>query len=310
RLTLTAGLRYTDDEKDAVNVRFANGAPSETLPDISLQDDNISWDLAFSYAASDSGQVYGRIASAFRAPTIQDRLEDDPTVTTADSETILSYEIGYKAQYEKLRYNVAAFYYVIDDIQLTAVGGANNSTTLLNGEEGTGYGVEFELEYAVSNNLTFSGGFGYNKTEINDSSLAVAPCGSGLCTVTDPLNAAGLALIDGNPFQHAPEWTGNFEIDYVYPLQGGNAEIYVFSDWKFRGETNDFLYESIEFTTDTQFEGGLRLGYRSIANNYQLGFFARNITDEENVLGGIDFANLLAYTNEPRTFGLEASYRF
>ena len=310
RLTVTAGVRYTDDEKDAINIRYANGVPSEVLPEINLEDDNISWDLAFSYATTEEGQLYGRIASGFRAPTIQDRLEDDPTVTTADSETILSYEMGYKAQYDRLRYNAAAFYYVIDDIQLTAVGGASNSTTLLNGDEGTGYGVEFEIEYIVLDNLTLSGGFGYVKTEINDSSLAIAPCGSGLCTVNDSLNADGLALIDGNPFQHAPEWTANFEIDYVYPLSGGNAEIYAYSDWKFRGETNDFLYESVEYTTDTQFEGGLRFGYRSLQNNYQLGFFARNITDEENIIGGIDFANLLAYTNEPRAYGVEASWSF
>ena len=220
----------------------------------------------------------------------------------------MSYELGYKAQYERLRYNAAAFYYVIDDIQLTAVGGASNSTTLLNGDEGTGYGVEFEIEYILLDNLTLSGGFGYVKTEINDSSLAIQP--GALVTVTDPLNADGLALIDGNPFQHAPEWTANFEIDYVYPLSGGNAEIYAYSDWKFRGETNDFLYESVEYTTDTQFEGGLRFGYRSLDSNYQIGLFARNITDEENVIGGIDFANLLAYTNEPRTYGVEASWNF
>jgi iron complex outermembrane receptor protein len=308
RLTVTAGVRYTDDEKDSVNVRYENGVPSEVLPEINLEDDNISWDLALSFAATEESQIYGRIASGFRAPTIQDRLEDDPEVTTADSETIMSYEMGYKAQYARLRYNAAAFYYVIDDIQLTAVGGTSNSTTLLNGDEGTGYGVEFEIEYILLDNLTLSGGFGYVKTEINDSTLAIP--GGALTTVTDPLNAEGLALIDGNPFQHAPEWTANLEIDYVYPISGGSAEIYAFSDWKFRGETNDFLYENIEYTTDTQFEGGLRFGYRNLSNNYQLGFFARNITDEENIIGGIDFANLLAYTNEPRTYGVEASWNF
>jgi iron complex outermembrane receptor protein len=308
QLTLTAGIRYTDDDKNAVNVRFTDGAPSETLPGISLDDDNVSWDLALSYAASDEGQLYGRIASGFRAPTIQARLQDDPEVTTADSETIMSYEMGYKAQHDRLRYNVAAFYYAIDDIQLTAVGGTSNSTTLLNANEGTGYGVEFEAEYIVLDNLTLSGGFGYVKTEINDSTLAIP--GGPLVTITDPLNADGLALIDGNPFQHAPKWTANFEINYVYPLSGGSAEIYAYSDWKFRGETNDFLYESIEYTTDTQFEGGLKFGYRNLDKNYQLGFFARNITDEENIIGGIDFANLLAYTNEPRTYGVEASWNF
>ncbi|MFK8053817.1 MAG: TonB-dependent receptor, partial [Woeseiaceae bacterium] len=309
RLTLTAGVRYTDDEKDAVNTRITAGV-STALPNINLQDDNVSWDFAFAYATSDEGQLYGRVASGFRAPTIQDRLEDDPEVTTADSETILSFEIGYKALWEKMRFNAAAFYYTVDDIQLTAVGGASNSTTLLNGDKGVGYGFEAELDYVLTDNLILSAGFGYNETEIQDDTLSVAPCGSGLCTVLDNLDADGRALIDGNPFQHAPKWTANFEIDYTYPIGGQGAELYVFSDWKFKGETNDFLYESVEYVTDTQFEGGLKFGYRSAEGNYQLGFFGRNITDEENVLGGIDFANLLAYTNQPRVWGVEGSYRF
>ena len=58
------------------------------------------------------------MATGFRAPTIQDRLEDDPKVTTADSETIMSYEIGYKVLFEKVRLNMAAFYYEVDDMQL------------------------------------------------------------------------------------------------------------------------------------------------------------------------------------------------
>jgi len=86
--------------------------------------------------------------------------------------------------------------------------------------------------------------------------------------------------------------------------------LYLFSDWKFKGETNDFLYENIEFTTDTQFEGGLKFGYRNIERNYDVGFFARNITDEENATGGIDFANNTGYDNQPRIWGIEASYRF
>ena len=88
------------------------------------------------------------------------------------------------------------------------------------------------------------------------------------------------------------------------------ALLYLFSDWKFKGETNDFLYESIEYVTDTQFEGGLRFGYRNIDNNFSIGFFGRNITDEDNVIGGIDFANLVGYVNEPRIYGVEASYSF
>ena len=307
-LKLTFGLRYTDDEKDAQHIRFTANGPAPLAP-ISLQDDNVSWDISLSKTTAAGNQLYARAASGFRAQTIQDRLQDDPTVTTADSETINSFEVGYKALWDRVRLNAAAFYYAVDDMQLVAVGGADNSTRLLNADRGTGAGVEIEVEYAVTDNLIFSAGFGSADTRIKQSGLATAPCGSGLCTILDPIDANGNAVIDGNSFQHAPEWTLNFEIDYTAPLSNGD-EIYVYTDWKFKGETQDFLYESIEYTFDTQFEGGLRAGYRSTANNYEIGIFARNITDEDNVIGGIDFANLLAYVNQPRVVGVEASFRF
>ena len=302
QLTLTAGVRYTDDEKDAVHSRAG-----QQLAPISLQDDNVSWDMALAYALGADAQVYARVASGFRAPTIQDRLEDDPEVTTADSETIMSYEIGYKALWEKVRLSLAAFYYDVDDMQLVAVGGDSNSTSLLNAKEGIGYGVELDLDIAVTNNLVLSGGFGYNKTELKDDELALPSCA--LCTILDPMNENGLAIIDGNPFQHAPKWTMNLELDYTHPLSG-DSELYLYTDWKLKGKTSDFLYESIEYTFGTQFEGGLRVGYRNNARNYEIGMFSRNITDEHNPIGGIDFANNLGYVNQPRIWGVEASYRF
>ena len=323
QLTLTAGVRYTDDEKDAMHTipmassAFANlGFTSQTSE---LEDDNVSWDVSLSFSIGDDEQVYARAASGFRAPTIQDRIQDDPEVTTADSETIMSYEIGYKALWEKVRLNVAAFYYEIDDMQLTVVGGLSNSVGLRNAEEGIGYGVELDLDFAVTDNLILSGGFGYNKTELNETGLSTAACGtryfhpglgsSGYCTVLDPLDENGFAIIDGNSFQHAPKWTMNLELDYTHPLSGG-SELYLYTDWKLKGKTNDFLYENIEFTFGTQFEGGLRAGYRDTVRNLEIGMFARNITDEHNPIGGIDFANNTGYVNQPRIWGAEAIYRF
>ena len=182
QLTLTAGVRYTDDEKDAQHERPATGP----LDPISLGDDELSWDVSLAFAVSEDAQVYARVATGFRAPTIQDRLEDDPEVTTADSETIMSYEIGYKALFEKVRLNVAAFYYEVDDMQLVAVGGDANTTTLLNADEGVGYGVEFDVDIAMTENLILSGGFGYNKTELNDKELTL-PIGP-MATSRDPLD--------------------------------------------------------------------------------------------------------------------------
>ncbi|MEM7767821.1 MAG: TonB-dependent receptor, partial [Pseudomonadota bacterium] len=86
------------------------------------------------------------------------------------------------------------------------------------------------------------------------------------------------------------------------PLAGG--EFYAFTDWAYKGETNFFLYESVEFGEDGYWEGGLRLGYAS-DDGFDLSLFGRNITEEERLTGGIDFNNLTGFVNEPRVFGIE-----
>lgn len=303
--TLTVGVRYTDDEKDYT----PTVAPPTQLP-INLTDENVSWNVSLSYAPNDFSQLYGRIAAGFRAPSIQARnAAFGGPVTTATSETILSYEVGYKADIsDRVRLNAAVFFYDIDDMQLTAIGGGGNFTTLLNAAGASGTGVELDIEFLATDNLILSGGFGYNDTEIEDPTLSVTP-GIGAATVLDPIDANGNAIIDGNPFQHAPEWTLNVELSYVQPLASGN-EIFFFTDWRFKGETNDFLYESVEFIFDTQHEGGLRLGYRNTENDWEIALFGRNITDEENPIGGIDFSNTTSYVNEPQIWGVEATLNF
>ena len=71
-----------------------------------------------------------------------------------------------------------------------------------------------------------------------------------------------------------------------------------------------FSMRALNLPSGRQFEGGLRAGYRDTVRNFEIGMFARNITNEHNPIGGIDFANNLGYVNQPRIWGAEASYRF
>ena len=65
-----------------------------------------------------------------------------------------------------------------------------------------------------------------------------------------------------------------------------------------------------EFVTDDQFEGGLRIAYRDIESGWEFAVFGRNITDEDNVLGFIDFSNNTGFVNEPSVWGVEVGYEF
>ncbi|WP_250460333.1 TonB-dependent receptor [Microbulbifer litoralis] len=320
RLTTTVGLRYTYDEKTLdVGAQNVDGfalvtgdASVQEYDPLSIDDDQLSWEGSLNYQLDDSASLYLRLAEGFRAQSIQARdvaFESSPSV--ADSETITSFEVGYKADLleNTLRLNGALFYYQIDDIQLTAVGGGGNYNRLLNADKGVGRGFEVDLEWVASDNLLITAGAGFADTEIQDADLATATCGSGLCTVTDPLTGDGLALIDGNPFQSAPEAIFNFTLRYSLPV-GSDGEAFFYTDWAYQGETLLTLYEAKEYTVDGQFEGGLRAGYTSFSGDYEVALFGRNITDEENIKGQIDFNNLTGFVNDPRILGLEFRKNF
>jgi len=70
------------------------------------------------------------------------------------------------------------------------------------------------------------------------------------------------------------------------------------------------LYEAVEFKTKDQFEGGQRVGYKNNDSGWEVAAFGRNITDEDNVLGFIDFSNNTGFVNEPSVWGIEANYEF
>ncbi|AWW74160.1 TonB-dependent receptor [Erythrobacter sp. KY5] len=310
-LRVTGGLRYTDDEKDFFVVSGAAPQP------VSVQDDNIDWDISLFADLSDDTSIYGRVANAFRAPTIQGRdvaFFNPPS--TAGSEDITSFEVGFKSELadRRVRINGAVFYYTVNDPQFTAVGGAGNLVQLINANEGEAYGFELDTAFQITPDFVVTLGVAYNDTEIQDPNLEVGTCAQ--CTVTDPTRTipgafgpVTFANVDGNPFPNAPEWSGDFTAEYTLPV-GANDEFFVFTDWVVLGETNFLLYESLEFNADSRIEGGLRIGYRGNGGEYEVSAFARNITNEVNVLGVVDFNNNTAFVNEPRVFGVAVNFNY
>ncbi len=203
------------------------------------------------------------------------------------------------------RFNLTGYYFDTKDLQLTAVGGASNFTTLLNAEHVRGHGIEAELEARPVTGLTLTGGVSYNHTKIDSPGLGVAVCGAP-CTVRDPIIAPGIAGIDGNSLPQAPKWTVNWTAGYEHPV--GNGAIYAFTDWYYRSKIDFFLYKSVEFSDDKLLEGGLRIGYKT--DRYDVAGFVRNITDDESAVSAIDFNNLTAMVNEPRIWGVEVGVKF
>ena len=317
-LRLQGGLRYNDDQRTLTASRPVDDRPgflgfggpvAPVSADVS--DEVLTWDLAASFPASEDVNLYARVARGYRAPSIQGRLVFGRDLSVADSETTMSYEAGVKTILAggDVRFNLGGFYYTTNDLQLTAVGGANNFTTLLNADEVRGYGFEAELQARPMRGIEFAAGLSYNDTQINDPNAFVAGCGAP-CTVLDPERTAGSNIysIDGNTLPQAPKWTANWSLGFAEPVPGTGGEIYAYTDWAYRSKVQFFLYESVEFSDDSMLEGGLRIGYRT--DRYDIAGFVRNVTNDVSAVSGIDFNNLTAMVNEPRIWGIEAGITF
>ena len=315
QFTLSAGLRYTDDKRDFKVLQYGQlwldlGIPP--VPKIDVSADKVSWDLTADYAINDSSNIYARFASGFRAQSIQGRdvaFLEYPTV--AKPETIMSYELGYKADLvdDSLRLNASVFYYNLDDMQLSIIGGATNSNQVINANKGTASGFELDLQWLITDNFMATFGAAYNDTEIKDEGLSVVPCGSTLCEAWQYRDENGQVSIDGNPFPRTPKTNYGLTLRYGMPI-GDDGEFFVFTDWVYYGKIQMALYYTPEFETNNQFEGGLRIGYRNTRNDWEVALFGRNITDEDNVKGFVDFSNNTGFVNEPAIWGIEATYNF
>ena len=315
-VTLQGGMRYNDDQRKMVAARPVDTRPGflgfgGPVPIVTTKvgDNVLTWDLAASYPLNEDVNLFARAAKGYRAPAIQARLAFGRAPSVADSETTMSYEAGIKSTLAdgKLRLNLTGFYFSTDNLQLTAVGGASNFTTLLNAKQVDGYGFEAEVEAKPVQGLSLSAGLSYNHNEIKDPDAYVAGCGAN-CTVTNRQRSGspGIFSIDGNQLPQSPRWIANWTAGYSAPV--GKGEAYVFTDWAYRSKVQFFLYNSVEFSDDKMVEGGLRVGYRT--DKFDLAAFARNITNDVSAVSGIDFNNLTAMVNEPRIFGVEASIKF
>jgi len=155
-LTITAGLRYTDEDKsttfgrlnydgsingflDPVGAAYGSGFSGPDTLDTDMdgdtteivtalngftgtyQGDRIDYRIAVDYRVSDQFLVYANVATGFKGGGISPRPFNAAQVQPFGPEELISYEIGVKTDLfdDRLRLNIAGFYNDFKDAQLT-----------------------------------------------------------------------------------------------------------------------------------------------------------------------------------------------
>ena len=318
--TLTVGLRWYDLEVDFWgSSNFANGIFMGSIDSVvegpggrdydstfghstePLKEQDIIPRVTLSYTTLEDLLLYGTYSEGFRpggfnrgggAPSFN---PDFPTVPVSyETDNVKNYEFGWKTMLldGTLQFNGAAYFIDWTDMQVARFDPINVSilTFIDNSADSEIRGVESDVVWAATDNLTLSGAFSYNDTELvsaHSDVIELVPVGSELALV--------------------PEFQGNIRARYDW--QWGEFDAYLHGAVLYADKSFSSIVAADRREQDSYTTADFAVGVSRDSWGCEL--FVENLTDERAQL----FFNVQddvprITTNRPRTGGLRFYYEF
>lgn len=335
-LSITGGLRYSYEEKDADLITSNNGSVS-MLPTSLAGDTGVlgsltptnswstkdDWDavtgnLSVEYHWNEDIMTYLSYAHGFKAGGYNLGFGGATSPNSDrpfDEETVDSIELGWKTHLfdSRVQLNGAMFYTEYTDFQSAAFLGL--SFNVNNAEQVDNYGFEFDGIYLMSESLTVNFAASYVVAEYDEYTR-------GSCAFGATPKADGFCDLSGEDLPFAPRWKTSAGIQYETSLAGGDFYSRLDGSW-----VDDYIPSSSLDKRHEQsdyFIANLKFGWRS--ENWDVSVWSKNITDEDyavqyapdNVLGALlappgapgGDGSQQVYLNAPRSSGVTVRYAF
>ncbi len=330
-MSLTAGLRYTEDKKGAFVFTTNPTAPADP-PSLDTGADKVfsSWTPMGSIAlrapadwleplSLDHLLAYFTYARGFKGGGFNAVF--NPIADSLDPfapETLDSFELGFKsiAWDQRITFNTSFFLGQYDDIQVTSVRDltrpGDEIPTIIqltqNAAEATTRGAEFELLALPVSGLRLTGSVGLLHTRYDSFPNAI-----------DDRNGQTIDRA-GQTFRRAPELQTHVSAQYSFAISWPGPDwlqgwLTPRLDWYYQSFMH---FEGIEVDATNQPGYNLlhgRLSYDFFDDRAQVALWAKNLTDMRYKTFGLtsvaaSWGVSTPYYAAPRTFGGELSYRF
>lgn len=335
KLALSAGVRYTDEEREQNHTVtdipsgfvFLNtynqtfGGFPQDYP-TKIEETNTSPRLSLSYHLTEDVMTFFTYAKGFKSGGFNARSATPLQWGPYDDMEVDSYELGLKSMWwdNRLRFNITGFYEDLSDMQaqVNAVDPGNQqsgfSAVIQNAADATVAGLEVELIAQLTENLNINAGYGYIDAEYDEFESF------------DPITGAVSDISNDRAFEFTPEDSYHLSLSYAFPQFFDNGRLYGRLDWSGQSEmhvtpkvsgNNDLVQESYDVINARLTYGDIALGDGTLS----IAGWARNLTDEEYKIGGweIDAGDpafggigrtATSQYGEPRTYGVDITYRF
>ena len=334
RLHLTAGVRYTIEEKawagrPRVNTFLLDGSPTleqlgeplaaadfDRFPTGVVFDDE-DWEeptyrINLGYDFTDDMFGYVNYSRGFKSGGYNDQIgtQLNPITPLAarptDPEIADSFEFGLKGRFAQGAgtYDVTAFFADYSDAQrtLNATFPTGQETLFFNAAELEVKGIEFSGSWAATDNLTFRANGSYLDAEFK--------------TFEADTNFDGVIDIDlsGRPVTRAPETQLTVEGQYLQDLASGGNLAYnlrvAYEDDSVASYSD--LGDEFNTTLNSKTLVDANVTYTSADDNWWISLIGTNLTDERYRVGSLSVATLwvMSAYGPPRWYGVEFGVRF
>ena len=268
----------------------------------STKEDNVSWRVVGNWTPQDNLVLFASVTQGYKsASTPVNAASKSEQNAPATQESLLAYELGVKASLfdQRMQANAALFYYDYEDKQLAAFFPDpiyKALSRLQNIPTAEAYGLDAEVTYLISEELTAVGGLTLLHTEIGDF---------------DTVDGFGLPVNrQGDPFLYSPETVASLALLYDRPVSADlGVRASLSGRWQSEstaGTPNDPLYDIDSY--------GLlngSIGIYSLDDHWDLSVWGKNLTDEYYWQQITSNANVvLRFAGMPRTYGASLTYRY
>ena len=315
-LTLMTGLRYTYEEKEADiasltrNVNRTCNVLNGTCP-FDFRDDK-DWDswspkLGLSYRFSDDAFVYGHWTRGFRSGGYNLRNTSlQHTPEAFDEETIDSFEIGFKSDFEGGRLNGAVFFNQIDDMQreiLLPSRDAGVVQLVRNTADADIFGVELEGAFNLTENLLLSASVGWLDADYTHVEFDLNGDGN-----TDSKDK-------GLDIPRAADWT--YSVGLNHSMASNRGRLVSYLNYAFRDESAVTDNNLGIIGQQEMLDAGL--DFHSNNDHWILSLYGKNLLDDvkhggdaplPDNIGGIALGGTFAPLAKGRYYGIQITYAF
>jgi iron complex outermembrane receptor protein len=298
RLTLTAGLRWSQDKKTFHYVSDVDyGLVTLFEYDNAKTFSSVSGRLGLRYKLSEDANLYATYNRGTKSGGFFSGQTTDPAdLGPYRDETVNAYEVGAKSEFldRRLRVNVSAFYYDYKDLQVYTVIQRNGLPVQLftNASAARVYGGEAEIEARPVTGLSLTLGASLLNAEYKD------------------FQSLG-ADYSGNTLPSAPKTSLNGAARYEHPLPVGDLVTQL--DFTYRGKIYYDTANTERLSDQARAFVNGQVGWRFEGGRYELGAWGKNLFDVTNIS---DITPIAAFgfdvfsMGPPRTYGVYFRARY